>query len=69
MQAAEVTNALAIVGRVHDKSKVDRNLLIALISLADRRGRLVRFGLERGWTISISVAIGKMAIPIAYLCM
>jgi hypothetical protein len=29
MQAAEATNALAIVGRLHDKIKVDRNTVIA----------------------------------------
>jgi hypothetical protein len=54
MQAAEVTNVLAIVGRLHDKAKVDRNTLIVLRSLVDRRGRLVGFvelGLAVVWSV------------------
>jgi hypothetical protein len=43
MQAAEATNAFAVLGRLHDKAEVDRNTLIALSSLACRRGRLVSF--------------------------
>ncbi len=43
MQTAEATNALAILGGLHDKAEVDRNTLIALSSLAGRRGRLVGF--------------------------
>ena len=49
MQAAEATTALAIVGRLHDKAKIERNTLIALRSLMSRRGRLIGFvelGLE-----------------------
>jgi hypothetical protein len=41
VQAAEATNALAVLGRLHDKAEVDRNTLIALSHLAGRRGRLV----------------------------
>jgi hypothetical protein len=41
MQAAEVANALAVLGRLHDKAEVERNTLIALSSLAGRRVRLV----------------------------
>jgi hypothetical protein len=50
MQAAKAADALAILGRLHDKSKVDRNTLIALSSFAGRRGRLIGFvdlGLDR----------------------
>jgi hypothetical protein len=43
MQAAETMNALALFGRLHDKAEVDINALIALSSLAGRRGRLVGF--------------------------
>jgi hypothetical protein len=43
MQAAEATNAHVIFGGLHDKAEVDRNILIALSSLAGRRGRLVCF--------------------------
>jgi hypothetical protein len=49
MQSAEATNALAIFGRLHDKTEVYRNTLIALSSFAGRSGRLVGFvelGLE-----------------------
>jgi hypothetical protein len=49
MQAAEPTNALAVLERLHDKAEVDRNTLIALSSPACRRGRLggfVQLGLE-----------------------
>jgi hypothetical protein len=49
IQAAEETIAIAIFGRLHDKSKVDRNTLIAVSSLAVRIGRLAGFvelGLE-----------------------
>jgi hypothetical protein len=49
MQAPETTNALAVLGRFQDEAQVDRDTLIALSSLADRRGRLVGFvelGLE-----------------------
>jgi hypothetical protein len=43
MQAAEATNALAVLRGLHDKAEVDRNTLIALSSLAGRSGRLVGF--------------------------
>jgi hypothetical protein len=43
IQAADRKNTLAVFGRLHDKSKVDRNTLIALSSLVGARGRLVGF--------------------------
>ena len=49
VQAAEATNAIAFFGGLHDKAEVDRNHLIALSSLAGRKGKLVGFvehGLE-----------------------
>jgi hypothetical protein len=49
MQAADATNPLAIVGRLHDKPKSIKNTLIELGSLTGRRSRLVgfvKFGLE-----------------------
>ena len=49
MQAAEATKTLAIFGRLHDKSQVARNTLIAVSGPAGRRGRFAGFvelGLE-----------------------
>jgi hypothetical protein len=54
VQAAEATNALVIAGRVYDKTKVDRNIFIELICLADTGCTLVGFvkiGHEAGWTV------------------
>jgi hypothetical protein len=68
MQAAEVTNTLAVLERLHDKAEVDRNTLIALSSLAGRRGRLVglwSLALMQIGQSSILVAIGKLGTPIA----
>jgi hypothetical protein len=48
MQAAETTNALAIE-RLHDRTKVDRNILIALSSL--ELVGFVKRGLEADWTV------------------
>jgi hypothetical protein len=72
IQATEDTIALAIFGRLHDKSKVDRNILIAVSSLALRIGRLAGFvelGLEAERKLNDPGAIGKLGTPIAYLCM
>jgi hypothetical protein len=41
IQAVEATNAHTIVGRLRDKTKVDRDTLIGLSDLADSGGRLV----------------------------
>jgi GTP1/Obg family GTP-binding protein len=43
MQAADATNALAVLGRLLDKVEVDRNTLIALSRPAGRNGKLVDF--------------------------
>jgi hypothetical protein len=63
MQAAEGTNTLAIFARLHNKSKVNRNILIASSSVAGRRGRLVgcvKHGCDAVEQLSISVAIGTL---------
>ena len=54
MEAAKATIALAVFGGLHDTTEVDRNTLIALSSLASRRGRLVgfvEFGFEADRTV------------------
>ncbi len=70
MQVAEAKNTLAICGRLHDKSKVYSNALIAFGSLAGRRGRLVGFVklvLRQIEQLSISGAIGKLGTPTSVL--
>jgi hypothetical protein len=47
-------NALAIVRRLNDKTKVDRNTLIALSSLAGRSGNLLAKS-DRGVLVTASV--------------
>jgi hypothetical protein len=68
MQDAEATNALNIVGSLHDKTKVDRKTLIALITLADKRGWLVgivKLGLEADRTVIDLGGDRQVGIPIA----
>jgi hypothetical protein len=43
LQTAEVTNTLALFARLHDKSKVDRNILIASRSLRVEEVDLLAF--------------------------
>ncbi len=68
VKSIAVKRSLAIVGRLHDKSKVDGNALIDLSSLAGRRWRVVGF-----------VKLGLVAVRalidlggdrrVAYVCM
>jgi hypothetical protein len=70
MQTAEATNALAILGGLHDKAEIDRNTLIAVSSLAGRRGRLVGFVelcLEADSTVIDLGGDRLVGSPIAYL--